>query len=423
MELTRKQQARKELFEKNREGLYTNRQLAMELSLSISRIKAIKRDWKLRGDIAFIHGNTGRKPAHAVTPEEERRIIEIKEEVKFGKKLYNNVNFAHFTDILNEDYRIKRCHNTIAKVLVKYSYESPKIRRTKKEIKIHFRRPRRPHFGELLQADGSSYDWFEDGNSYCIHAFVDDATGRPVGMYMTKNECAFGYIEVVRQVLINYGVWMELYPDKHGVFFVNSNKKTKEEIETGKKPLTQFGKIIQQLGVDMYPAHSPEAKGRIERFWETIKSRLPVELKREGITTPEEANKYFPKFMEKYNKWFAVEPKEKDSAFVPITQEQLDMLSELLAVRVERKTDNAGILSLNGYTFFAEKCRKEKIVIYLSIKDGIYGVKKNGIRVAVNLLETDEHNPHMPIVWKELIEEYYFKDEKAKYRLPYKRAG
>ncbi|MDR0475191.1 MAG: hypothetical protein LBH43_16150 [Treponema sp.] len=104
-------------------------------------------------------------------------------------------------------------------------------------------------------------------------------------------------------MLVNYGILEQMYPDRGSVFFVNARKNE----PSGEERLTQYGRIMKDLGVDMFPAYS-QAKGRIERFWQTIQSRLPVEFRANGIKTIEQANAYLPEFIKKYSSRFGVKP-------------------------------------------------------------------------------------------------------------------
>ena len=421
MELTELQKQKKLWIDKAVKGLCTNRQCAIELNLCIGHVKALKRRYKKEGDSVFIHGNTGRKPKHTMPDSDLERIIEIKESVnESGKKIFNNANFSQFTRILDDVYGIKYSKNTISKKLKEAGYVSPKKRKTKKQKTVHEIRPARDSFGELIQGDGTSFDWFENGKRYCMHALLDDATDKPTAMYMVKNECGFGYYEIVRQTFLKFGVPAAFYLDGLRLFF--SDKKS-DLHESEKDSITQFANTMEKVfGIEMIRAYSPQAKGRIERFNQTIQSDLPVYLKLYNITTVEEANKFLPKYCEIYASKFGREPKSTESAFVPLTENQKTELAKLLSVKVERTTDSGCSFSLNNYLFIAHGAPKQKIEIHLSVQDGIWGVTKSGKRVEIELFDDDECNPNMPQVWKELIEKYFFEDAKAKYRAPYKEA-
>mgnify|MGYP002623813549 CR=1 FL=1 len=421
MELTELQKHKKHWIDKAVKGLCTNRQCAMELNLCVGHIKVLKRRYKEEGDSVFIHGNTGRQPKHTMPESDLKRIIEIKESVnQSGKKIFDKVNFTQFTTILNDFYGIDYSRNTISNKLKEAGYVSPKKRKSKKEETLHEIRPARPRFGELLQGDGTSFDWFENGKMNCIHVLIDDATDIPVAMYMVKNECAFGYYEIVRQMLLKYGIPEAFYLDGLRLFF--SDKKTDIE-ETEKDSLTQFAQTMEfSFGIEMIRAYSPQAKGRVERFNQTIQSDLPVYFKLYNINTVEEANSFLPLYCKIYARKFGREPKESETAFVPLNENQKMDLAKLLSVKVERTTDSGCSFSLNNYIFIAHGAPKQKIEIHLSVQDGIWGITKTGKRVEIELFDDDECNPHMPQVWKDLINKYFFEDAKAKYRAPYKEA-
>ena len=421
MELTELQKHKKLWIEKAVKGLCTNRQCAMELNLCIGHIKALKRRYKIEGDSVFIHGNTGRQPKHTMPDSDLQRILEIREAVNdSGKKIFNNSNFSNFTNILRENFGIDYCRNTISNKLKENGYVSPKRRNKKKPETVHEIRPARFRFGELLQGDGTSYDWFEDGKNYCIHVLIDDATDIPIAMFMVKNECAFGYYEIVRQMFLKYGIPEAFYLDGLRLFF--NDKRTDIE-EPERNSLTQFAQTMEfTFGIEMIRAYSPQAKGRVERFNQTIQSDLPVYLKLYNINTVEEANNFLPFYCKIYAKRFGRKPKSKLSAFVPLNEKQKIDLAKLLSVKVERTTDSGCSFSLNNYIFIAHGAPKQKIEIHLSVQDGIWGLTKSGKRIEIELFDDDECNPHMPQVWKDLINKYFFEDAKAKYRAPYKEA-
>lgn len=132
---------------------------------------------------------------------------------------------------------------------------------------------------------------------------------------MCKNECLLGYLEVLRQTIENYGIPISLYPDKYSVFFppkkVNDHITVEEQLNGREKGITQFGRIVEELGITMFPTSSPQAKGRIERLWETLQSRLVTEFRINKITNMEQANKFLINYIEKYNSRFSVEPISK----------------------------------------------------------------------------------------------------------------
>lgn len=272
-------------------------------------------------------------------------------------------------------------------------------------------RERKEMTGELVQADGTPYDWFKDGHMYCIQGFVDDATGYPVGLYMTKNECTLGYVEAFRTMAENEGIPEQLYPDKASVFFVN------QKTDDGEKHLTQFGLMMENLGVDMFPAHSPQAKGRIERFWQTIQHRLPNLFRLRGIKTIEQANEFLQKdFLKIYRRWFPVNPKSKQTKFVKADMKEVNAI---LKATFPGHVDKSGVFSLKGYRFFCSELTDRKILIHLNEKEGLWITEPNSDkRFSARLVETDTTG-EMPEVMKDLIERVFLKNAKPKFREVY----
>ena len=281
----------------------------------------------------------------------------------------------------------------------------------------------------MLQADATPFDWFEDGQKYSLHGFVDDATGKITGLYMCKNECLLGYLEVLRQTLENYGIPISLYPDKYSVFFppkkVNDHITIEEQLSGREKGITQFGRIVEELGIEMFPASSPQAKGRIERLWETLQSRLVTEFRINNIKTIEEANIFLTSYIKKYNSKFAIKATSKKNVFLKLPKRY--NLDELLCVRFERTIDNAGVFSIHNSKFqLIDKhlSPKTKVEIYLSEKIGMR-VKSNNKIYNVQPLEliskdkidnkSLDYHKWLADVVIVLINEYYLKDAKASY--------
>ena len=226
----------------------------------------------------------------------------------------------------------------------------------------------------LVQTDGTPFDWFNIGKKYSLHGYIDDATGKILGLYMCENECLVGYLEITRQMLTNYGSPVAIYSDKYSVFFPSSSQKvTLEEQLNGKeKPTTQFYRIMDFLGIELIPASTSQAKGRIERLWETLQDRLVTEFKLNNIKTIEEANEFLPKYIIKYNKKFAIEPESTESKFIPLPP-YVD-LDILLTNKFTRVIDNAGTFTIKNKKFQIVDNNilpNTKVDIYISHKVGI----------------------------------------------------
>ena len=417
--LKQKDLKRATLIEACIRGQCTVKQVATALGLSERRVKQIKKEVKENGVKSIQHGNRGRKPKNTISDEIKNKILELRSSYE-----YEISNFKHFQELLKERENIDISYSALYNILRNAGIKSPKKHR---KTKLHHRRKRKECEGMMLQADGTPFDWFGVGKMYSLHGFIDDATGKITGLYMCKNECLLGYLEVLRQTLENYGIPISLYPDKYSVFFppkkVDDHITIEEQLHGREKGITQFGRIVEELGIDMFPASSPQAKGRIERLWETLQSRLVTEFRINNIKNIYDANKFLIDYIQKYNSKFAIQPTNKNNVYLKLPK-RYD-LDELLCVRFERIIDNAGVFSINNSKFqIVDKSLppKTKVQIYLSQKIGmrvkahnkIYDVQPLDLisKDSINNKSLDYHL-WLPNVVLELINEYYLKDAKA----------
>lgn len=397
------------------EGRITVSEASKVLGLTERRIKQLKKEAKISGVDSVIHGNRGRKPSHAVSPELVQQIIDLKASYK-----YQEANFLHFQELLEEHEKIKISYSALYGILRNANIKSPKKHRKSKK---HHMRKRKPAAGMMLQADGTPHDWFKIGRRQSLHGFIDDATGAITGLYMCENECLLGYLEVTRQTLRNFGIPLSLYPDKYSVFFPNAAKENvltiEEQLRGVTKSVTQFGRIMDELGVEMFPASSPQAKGRIERLWETLQSRLITEFRIHGITTIEQANAFLPGYIKKYNKKFAIPAADQSIAFLPLPEKF--NLNTLLCVKIERTTDNAGVFSISNCKFTVDSNEvpaKAKITVLISKDGGMKALYKDKLFKVSDLdytkdIDTKDKGRQLTQEIKHLIREYFLKDAKA----------
>ncbi len=417
--IKQKELKRATLIEACINGQCTVKQVATALGLSERRVKQIKKEVKENGVKSIQHGNRGRKPKNTISDETRNRILELRSSYQ-----YELSNFKHFQELLKERENIDISYSALYNILHKAGIKSPKKHH---KARLHHRRKRKESEGMMLQADGTPFDWFGTGEKYSLHGFIDDATGKITGLYMCKNECLLGYLEVLRQTLENYGIPISLYPDKYSVFFppkkVNDHLTIEEQLNGREKGITQFGRIVEELGIDMFPANSPQAKGRIERLWETLQSRLVTEFRINNVTSIEQANIFLSQYINIYNSKFAIQATNSKNVFLKLPKRY--NLDELLCVRFERTIDNAGVFSINNSKFqLVEKNLppKTRISVYLSQKHGMF-VKINNKSYDVlplELISKDkidnnslDYHQWLPDVVINLINEFYLRDAKA----------
>lgn len=285
--MSQEQLKRYTVIQKSLEGIITVKEAAEVLNLSERQVIRLRKGVMENGPAALIHKNKGRKPIHAVSVDLKDKIVSLK-----LSENYKEANFNHFKELLERNEGIRLSYSSIYNILTSNGIKSPKKRR---RFKVHKRRKRKTQMGLLVQMDATPFEWFGDGIKFSIHGIIDDATGKVLGLYMTKNECLQGYFEVTRLMLENFGIPVSIYSDRHAIFLSTKAGKLsiEEQLEGKVCNDTQFGRAMKELGITIITARSPQAKGRIERLWNTLQSRLPVEFKLANIKTMEEANAFF----------------------------------------------------------------------------------------------------------------------------------
>jgi transposase len=321
------------------EGAITRTQASERLGLSERQISRLRREYERTGDQAVVHKNSGRKPANAVSNDTREMILRLR-----GSEELKGVNHSHFTEILHDVHGIRLSRPTIHRVLCEAGVKSPKAKRYRgRQFR---RRSRKRHPGELLQIDATPFEWFGGKTKFALHGAIDDATGSVVGLYMTKDECMFGYFQVMGQCILDFGIPQSLYSDCHTIF--RSPKTRSLETRGENAPLTQFGRAMDELGTDIIYAHSPQAKGRVERLWATLQGRLPVEFARRGIKTVSDANTFLLSYRAIYNSRFSI-----NATAGPMYVEfpASACIDDFLCVKHTRRVDNTSVFSFKGRTF------------------------------------------------------------------------
>ena len=386
---------------------------AKKLNISRRQINRLVIKYKEKGKSGFVHGNRGHVPSKTLDKSISEDIILL------YKTKYQDFNFNHFKEYLEEEEKIKVSYDFIYKHLTKAGILSPKARKkTKKEFikqqllkekKInlamskeqieniinheisledsHPRGEKPKYFGEIIEQDGSIHKWFGDIKS-CLHLAIDKATSTIVGAYFDKEETLNGYYHLLYQILTNYGIPYKFLTDNRTVFnymYLNPDKRVSE-----KDVLTQYGYACKQLGIDLKTTSVSQAKGLIERTNGTFQGRLVNELKLNGITTIDEANKYLIEvFVPKFNKKFAMNYKKFQSVFEQ--SPTLETINYTLAILTPRKIDNGNAIKYKNkyyqpYLNNELKCFKPKtecLVInsfdnqlFVTIDDNIYELKE-----------------------------------------------
>ncbi len=323
----------------------TIREGAELLHLSERQVKRLKKGVREQGDTFVIHKNRGRKPGHALSNEIKNIVINLKKQEK-----YSQANFSHFQELLEEHESIHLSKSSVYRILTSEGIESTKKHSRRTPHKMRKRKPRR---GMLTVIDASPYRWFLNGRECSLHGVIDDAGGEVLNLVFAPQECLEGYFELTRGFISQYGIPLAVYADLHTIFRspLEGKLSLEEELSGKRVKETQFGRAMSELGINLIWAKSPQAKGIIERLWETLQSRLPVELNLAGISTLEEANNFLATFIQQYNSKFAREPRDPQSAFRPL--EGNVNLDFILCRKETRKVDNGSTFSFSGVKYQA----------------------------------------------------------------------
>jgi len=284
------------------------------LGISVRQIKRLFRAYKDQGPPGLVSRRRGKPSNHQLDPQTVQKAIDLicEHYRDFGPTL------AH--EKLTEKHDLWLSRESVRGIMIAEGWWKPK--RTKKPS-VHQMRERRACFGELVQIDGSDHDWFEGRAPRCtLLVYIDDATGQLGELWFVPEETFFGYCKASRHYFERYGKPVAFYSDKHGIFRVNQPRPLGTT-----SGLTQFGRAMQELDVEIICANTPQAKGRIERANQTLQDRLVKELRLQGISNIDSANAYLGEFRDDYNRRFAVLPRSTHNAHRPLLKsENLDII-------------------------------------------------------------------------------------------------
>jgi transposase len=290
----------------------TGKQAAQRLGLSLRHIRRLIAIYRKKGAVGLVHGNRGRKPNNRVEEAVREKII------KLAKESYQDYNDSHFTEELAEKHGVEVSRSTVRRIRRQEGQGSPRKHRTPKH---RSRRERREQAGLLLQTDGSQHDWLEGrGPWLTLIAYIDDATNEVSGATFREEEDAAGYFLGLQAICLGLGIPAAIYADRHTIFQSPTKASLEQEL-LEELPKSQFGRLLSELGIELIAAQSPQAKGRVERLWETLQDRLVKALREEGAANREEANQVLADFLPKFNQRFRVEPAQAITAYVPWPKE------------------------------------------------------------------------------------------------------
>ena len=278
------------------------------LGISSRQFKRLRKKARERGVEGVLHGNRASKPWN-------RTVIEvIKKVLQLAKGRYQGLNDTHLTEKLREKESVRLSRATVRRILRQGGVAAARKHRAKRHYK---RRERKAQEGELLLWDGSPHRWLGESGSKCtLVVAIDDATGALLHGVFAEQEDAQSYLSCLKELLVEKGIPLAIYMDRHGIFKRNDAHWTLEEELAGERIPTQVGLALKSLGVEPIFALSPQAKGRVERLFGTLQDRLVSELRLAGIRTQDRATAFVNgPFKSDFNRRFAKPPQQTQPAW------------------------------------------------------------------------------------------------------------
>ena len=295
--MNQKEQARLQVLNSLLAKHMTIEQASALMGVSIRQAWRILAAYRKEGAAAIAHGHRGRRASNATSEATKAAVLHL------ARTRYAGVNHTHMSELLSEREGIDITRSTLRRLLVNAGENSPRGRRPPKH---RVRRQRMPREGMLIQLDGSYHRWLgKDGPQFTLLLAVDDATGTVVNALFCELENTHGYFRLLDGLIRHRGIPLALYVDRHAVF------KHTPSPETAAGP-TQFSQAMDELGLQLIFALSPQAKGRVERAAGTFQDRLVSELRLAGAATIDDANRVLEGFLPRFNNRFKVPPQESE---------------------------------------------------------------------------------------------------------------
>jgi transposase len=303
----------------------SQKEAAEKIDISERQIRRLLLRVKEESDKGLIHRLRGKESSRQFSDEWRENILDTcrNKYVGFGPTLC--------VEKLSERERIKISNETLRKWFIEGKIEYKGRRKGKK-----FRqwRERKEYFGEMIQMDGSHHDWLEGrGPKLVLMAFIDDATGKIFCRFYAY-EGTIPALDIMKRYIKYYGIPLSVYLDKHSTYKSNGKLSIEDELAGKQWPLSQYGRALKELKINMIHANSPQAKGRVERLFNTLQDRLIKEMRLENIASMEEANKFLKKYMPIFNRKFGVEAAKETDLHRNIPEDM--NLDRILCIKTER---------------------------------------------------------------------------------------
>lgn len=350
-------------------------QAADYLDLSDRQVRRIVRRVREQGDSGVIHRLRNQPSCHRIDQKIRQKIVEV------YREKYGGFGPTLASEKLLEKNKLKICDETLRLWLIKEGLWKAKKQRKKNKRAW---RVRKDHAGEMVQMDGSHHDWLEGrGPELVLMGYVDDATGRAYGRFY-EYEGTQPAMDSLKAYIRRYGLPKSIYLDKHSTYKINKAQRYKEWPFRDKGELTQFARACQQLGIELIYAHSPQAKGRIERMFGTFQDRLVKELRLAEAKTLKQANRLLANYLPKFNKRFNVVARESGDLHRSPSGIDLD---EILSIQVQHVLRNDRTVLHQKQLYQVLNRTRARNVIVHEYLNGRMAIKSGTNRLAYKPIE------------------------------------
>jgi transposase len=323
--MSKKELTRLEVIQKLEEKRLKQKEAAEILGVSERHIRRLLSAYQQEGESGLISKRRGKRSNNQMQPEIKQQAIDLLHSryADFGPTLAQ--------EKLVEVHELKLAVETVRQIMIAEELWKPRKVKHKPVYQMRLRKACR---GELVQIDGSPHAWFEDRGPACsLLVYIDDATGQLMELFFAPAESTFSYFAATRRYLHRHGRPVAFYSDKHGIFKVNVKNALSGS------GMTQFGRAMNSLDIEIICANTPQAKGRVERVNETLQDRLVKELRLSEISTIDAANAFVPEYIADFNRRFAVQPRSKHDAHRPqlFSADELNIIFSLQETRTLSK--------------------------------------------------------------------------------------
>jgi transposase len=335
----------------------TQKKAAEMLELSLRQIKRLCRRVKEEGDAGVIHKSRSRRSNHSISESIKKKVMEL------AKKKYKGFG----PRLMNEHLRKKEGFHFSDETIRQWLITSGLSYRKRKARPHRQWRQRKAHYGEMLQMDGSHHDWLEGrGPRMVLMGFIDDATGCAFARFY-EYEGTYPALDGLMRYFNKYGIPCSIYLDKHSTYRGVRRITVIDQLE-GDNGESQFERAMKQLGVKVLYANSPQAKGRVERFFRTLQDRLVKEMRVAGIKTLLEANSYLDGYLIEHNSKFCVQPVQAANLHRPVTKDIC--LESILSMQMRRFVRNDSTIFYGGKIY---QLQQKVTSRYITVEERIDG--------------------------------------------------